>query len=163
LLIGTSSDNDVARFEVSLVSDESITVGFRRPAKAQYLNASPERRLDLCGIAVDELKNFLLGRKTVRVAPDISATRQLDTPVWKLEHERIPSLRAPTLRDSSAFEDDVLEATLSEVIAHGEACLATTNHYGLDVFHGIGGDLNSEWDTSFKRVAEARRAPNVSS
>jgi len=76
-------------------------------------------------------------RETVRIASAVRAAGQLDAPVWKLEHERIPALRTPPFSNAAAFENEVLSAPLAQVIAHREPRLPAAHNKCFDVLaHG---------------------------
>ncbi len=50
--------------------------------------------------------------------------------------QRVPPLRAPRVRDRSAFEGDVVDRTGGEAVAHGQPAVAGTDDHGGHIRRG---------------------------
>jgi hypothetical protein len=60
---------------------------------------------------------------------------QFDSPVGKLEAERIPAFAAPTLTHLASFENDMLAFSLAEKVTHRQAGVATADDNRLQLLH----------------------------
>src|SRR5262249_55687209 len=80
-----------------------------------------DRRRDRLLVALEILDGFRHGAEAVGIIAVIGKAGKPALPVRRQEAKRIPALAPPRIRDLAAFEDDVVDRTLGEAAADGEA------------------------------------------
>ena len=121
------------RGDLAIVQREAESVSVRS-IERDHLRRLSDRTVRRRGVVVDERGDVAVVSEPVRVAACVLESRESQRPVGKLESKRVPPLRPPPLPDPSALEHDVLHATLRELVAHREPCLAPSDHDRVVMF-----------------------------
>jgi hypothetical protein len=133
-LVRTGRDHDVACFNVALIGNKYVAARLGSSSKRADCHRGPEWNSHQHTIFLNQFDNIVLVREGVRSVAGITMAGELYAPVWELEHQRIPPLRAPAFADPTALEYDMLLTEASKVIAHGEASLTAANDDRFDAF-----------------------------
>ncbi len=85
-------------------------------------------------VVLDELGNLTVVGEGIWIIAAIGEAWELQGPVGKLKMEQIPPFAVPPLRHTLTLKNNVLSPTLPQVVAHGEARLASTDDDRVVVF-----------------------------
>jgi hypothetical protein len=91
--------------------------------------------LDHLRVILEVLRHALLRREDVRADVVEFEVRKAVVPRRAVGDQRIPALRAPAFRHALAFENDMRDVHLREVLAHGNSGLSGADHQRIDCFN----------------------------
>ena len=118
LLEGAGRDDDAARREhvVGELEHEPVV------ARSQRSHVCcPNRRADVVRVALERPHDLVERRERIGVGAGEVEPGQLRAPVRRVQVEGVPARRAPRLGDASSFEDDMLDAESTQVVARRTA------------------------------------------
>ena len=109
------------------------------PAQRRHRDAGADGRGDPFGVADEIVDHLVAAGEAVRVDAGDRQAGQPVVPGGAVGVQAIPALRAPAFGDAVAFEDEVGEAALAQLLAHGQAGLAGADDERFDCFnrHGM--------------------------
>jgi len=84
----------------------------------------------------DELDDFGSGHVAVRIGAVIANVREPALPVGSQQPQGVPALAPPRVRHLAALEHDVVDRSLTEEVAGGEASVASAYDNGGDALDG---------------------------
>lgn len=87
------------------------------------LDPAPDGDADHLGIGHEVIRHLLLGDEGLRTGTGEFRAGKAVMPSRAVGDERIPSLRAPALRDPVSLQDDMRHAAFAQVFAHRETGL----------------------------------------
>ena len=104
-------------------------------ARQADLDAAAQRRGYLLGV-LDKIIGYpLLVREGIGIDAGELQPGKPVMPGRAVGDEAVPSLRAPALGDPAALEDEVRDAPRAQVLAHGDARLASADNEHVDFFN----------------------------
>src|SRR5260370_29412242 len=92
-----------------------------------FVHGCPKTRCE----SDEVVDNLRLWHESVRILSAIAAAGQLDRPVGNDKAEAVPA-PTPCLTDPAPFENDVVNACSSELVAHRKPGLSGADDHGVD-------------------------------
>ena len=86
------------------------------------------RRIETLCKGVEVIGDFLFDHKAVGIVAFVGEARQAALPVWGHKAEGIPAVDAPRVEGLVTFQNDVIHAFLTEIIADGQSCLTAADN-----------------------------------
>ena len=133
-LVGAGSDDDITSLQVAVRGPRHEPSGSAFLERANR-HALPQRRTGPVRVALEECDDLIAWHEAIGLVTVVHGVRQLHRPVRRHQAEAVPSV-SPGLRNPAALEHDMVHPVSCQLVADGQARLATTDDEGSDLLRG---------------------------